>query len=41
MVAPEVETRVVLGDLIADLVAPLLTIALQLLSVLDAAGTIG
>ena len=30
----------VLGDLIADLVAPLLTVALQLLSVLDAAGTI-
>jgi hypothetical protein len=31
----------VLGDLIADFVAPLLTIALQLLPVLNAAGTIG
>ncbi len=40
MVAPEIETGVVLGDLIADLVTPLLTIALQLLSILDAAGTI-
>jgi hypothetical protein len=40
MVAPEVHARVVLGDLIADLVAPLLAVALQFLSVLDAAGTI-
>ena len=31
----------VLGDLIANLVAPLLTVALQLLSVLNTAGTIG
>jgi len=31
---------VVFGDLIADFVAPLLTVALQLLSVLNAAGTI-
>ena len=40
MVAPEVQPRVVLGDLIADLVAPLLTVALQLLSVLNASRTI-
>jgi hypothetical protein len=40
VVAPEVKTRVVLGDLVSDLVAPLLAVALQLLPVLDAAGTI-
>ena len=40
IVAPEVQPRVVFGDLVADLVAPLLTVALQLLSVLDAGGTI-
>jgi hypothetical protein len=36
MVAPEVHTRVVIGDLIADFIASLLTVALQLLSVLNA-----
>jgi hypothetical protein len=40
VVTPEVETRVIFGDLITDLVAPLLAIALQLLPVLDAIGTI-
>jgi len=40
VVAPKIETREDLGDLIANLVAPLLAIALQLLPVLDAVGTI-